>query len=284
MIFEFDIEENLNILKENIRKIESLNDSLSDFPTKYREFYRELNLDFSEAKEVIKKSEFALLIECYTFSERLLKNTIYHCLEYDKSNNKHINAFMKKKIKPDNFSPNVMFNNFEDELRSLENSNKYKFLIKKNNIRVKIYDEMIKSRHRYAHSNEYPMNYNDYKEIVLVLEYLSWECNLFVYHLDKRIEMLAEYNIILEEIKKLAKLASSTQKLRGQQTDRTLGIELKDFRKKIINYLKKYKNELDKVAMLQDEVEILQKIATLNFTTNTVNDLKNLCKDYLKER
>lgn len=284
MIFEFDETENLVMLKENIRKTDQMRVSLSINTENHRKFYRELDINFSEAKEVIKKSEFAILIECYTFSERLLKNTIYHCLNYTRSSNQHINAFMKKKIEPDKFSPNVKFNEFEKELKTLANSNQYKFLLEKNNIKVRMYDEMVTSRHRYAHSNKYPMDYENYEEIVLILEYLSWECNLFINHLDSRIEMSNEHKVILEEIKQLKKMHPSVQKLRGQPRDRTKSINIIEFRKRVTSYLKKYKNKLIEVTIFEDRINILQEIETLNFNVNTINDLRGLCGRYLREQ
>ncbi|WP_270281395.1 hypothetical protein, partial [Enterococcus faecalis] len=124
----------------------------------------EIGLDFNIAKESIKKSEYSLLIDCYTFSEKLLKNTIYHCLEFKNNSNDYVNNFMFRKLNPEKFSPNPKF-------KSL-NSN-FKFVLNQNFSKIKSYDSMIQPRHQYAHANIYPLDIKNSEEDLLeVLAYL----------------------------------------------------------------------------------------------------------------
>ncbi|EGO8147472.1 hypothetical protein FAE20_002186, partial [Enterococcus faecalis] len=208
MIYEFNSEDTLIDIQRNFSRIVDVSNSLSDNSSSYRRFYEEIGLDFNIAKESIKKSEYSLLIDCYTFSEKLLKNTIYHCLEFKNNSNDYVNNFMFRKLNPEKFSPNPKFKSFEEELKSL-NSN-FKFVLSQNFSKIKSYDSMIQSRHQYAHANIYPLDIKNSEEDLLeVLAYLDWECNMFLNNIQKHITLENLFKCIVKDSEKLKKINNS---------------------------------------------------------------------------
>jgi hypothetical protein len=274
MIYEFDDLDTLEIIKDNHLKISALQNSLIDNISAYRTFFGSIGTSFPLAKEVISKSEYSLLIDCYTFSERLLKNTIYECLSYRKHKNNSLNLFLQKKINPEKFSPNVKFKEFESELISL--SNNFKFLLSENHYAVRIYNELVKSRHRYAHSNEYPFAYENYGDAIVVLEYLQWECSMFIQNQVRHGNLLLEYNSIIDCSKKLKKI-SNNKKLRYLTKQEAKNVDLKKFRKDVRRFLKIYKTDIENLTIFEQLIVCLVQISELNFNTSNGNDLSNIC-------
>lgn len=280
MIYQFDEEESLESLKQNFEKIERLNNSISDSTLKYRDFFNDLGIGFSIVKEIVTKAENSLLIECYTFSERLLKNTVYQCLNFDGSENEHINYFMRNKINPVKFSPNVTFQEFEKELSSLSGG-EFKFVLSKSNSSVKIYDEMVKSRHRYAHANEYPIKYQDYRDSIYILEYLTCECNLFLTYLADHGSLQMDFKELREDIGKLNKVARIPKVIcRCNQND-FKQIDIKNFRFRVQQFLKKYRHIISSIELLRPVESILDEFSKLDFRKNTASDLVDICTKFV---
>lgn len=277
MIYEFDYEETLQEIKENFLKIIDLSNSLADNTSKYREFYTGVGLEFSVAKESIKKAEYSLLIDCYTYSERLLKNTVYHCLEFKSNNNRHINSFISKKLDPEKFSPSPKFKDFEEELNSLNGG--FKFLLSVNFSKVEIYNSMINSRHRYAHSNVYPVDIRKSKNDLLeILEYLSWECNMFLNSFERHSELERLFKCIISDSQKLKKIHSE-KKIRNLTERESYKINVKDFRTNVRIFNKKYLEDLSEVSVFKSVLEVFEKIENLNFNTNNGKELAKMCID-----
>ncbi|MCT1798842.1 hypothetical protein [Aerococcus viridans] len=277
MIYEFDYEETLQEIKDNFIKIINLSNSLADNTSKYREFYTEVGLEFSVARESIKKAEYSLVIDCYTYSEKLLKNTIYHCLEFKTNSNRHINSFISKKLNPEKFSPSPKFKEFEEELNSL--SSGFKFLLNVNFSKVEIYDSMIKSRHRYAHSNVYPVDIKQYKsDLIEMLEYLSWECDMFLNSFERHNELEALFRSIISDSQKLKKIHCG-KKIRYLTERESYKINVKEFRNNVKIFNKKYLVELSDISIFKSVLEVLKKIEKLNFNTNSGTELAKMCID-----
>ncbi|EST90242.1 hypothetical protein [Vagococcus lutrae] len=277
MIYEFDHEETLQEIKENFLKIIDLSNSLADNTSKYREFYTEVGLEFSVAKEAIKKAEYSLLIDCYTYSERLLKNTIYHCLEFKSNNNRHINNFISKKLDPEKFSPSPKFKDFEVELNSLNSG--FKFLLNVNFSKVEIYNSMINSRHRYAHSNVYPVDIRESKNDLLeILEYLGWECNMFLNHFERHCELESLFKCIISDSQKLKKIQSG-KIIRNLTEQESYKINIKDFRTNVRLFNRKYLENLSDVSVFKSVLVEFEKIENLNFNINKGKELAKVCID-----
>lgn len=277
MIYEFDYEETLQEIKDNFIKIIKLSNSLADNTSKYREFYTEVGLEFSVARESIKKAEYSLVIDCYTYSEKLLKNTIYHCLEFKSNSNRHINSFISKKLNPEKFSPSPKFKEFEEELNSLNSG--FKFLLNVNFSKVEIYDSMIKSRHRYAHSNVYPVDIKQYKnDLIEMLEYLSWECNMFLNSFERHNELETLFKSIISDSQKLKKIHCD-KKIRNLTERESNKINVKDFRNNVRIFNKKYLVELSDISIFKSVLEVFEKIEKINFNTNNGTELAKMCID-----
>lgn len=281
MIHEFDDEEQLNLLKNSFEIVEKIHFSFSDRTSEYRSFYQSLEINLAEARNIIERAEYSLLIECYTYSERLLKNTIYQCLEFDKSKNEYLNSFMLSKLSPDRFSPNPKFKDFESELKIISRHKDYKFLIENNNSNVRVYNEMIQSRHRYAHANEYPIPYTNYKDSIIILEYLTWECKMFLNDIDKKEKIQNSYASIKDDAKKLSKL-SDNKILRGINKQKTKNVDVLLFRKKVKSFLKEYGENLEELEVFKEKITQFKQVSQLNFNINTINDLKNICVKILQ--
>lgn len=200
MIYNFDENLELEKIKENYNNIKSLKDSLADNAAEYRKFASDISLDFHVLKEFINEYEKTLLIDCFTFSEQLLKNTIYETLNF-KGNQGIIDTFIQNKIHPEKFSPNVTYIKFSKELNNLNKN--FQFLLSASHKSIKIYDEMIKSRHSYAHANNYPFKYDEYEDVIHVLEYLSWECLRFLSISSKSNHIQKLYKDILNSMKRI---------------------------------------------------------------------------------
>lgn len=279
MIFNFNHSEEMNEIKENLKKIENVRNTLADHTDKYRTLCKEINTDFSVLKEIINvKSEYSLLIDCYTFSERLLKSVIYECLNYDRNSNGHLNLFLSKKINPKRFSPNVKYKDFEKELKSL--NNEASFLLTANHSSIKIYNEMVESRHRYAHANEYPFPYDNYEDVINVLEYLVFECEVFLKNDEKYKGLIKEYNNIIDYTKKLKK-----------EKDKIIIRNLRDNKKEIIRrfrddvrkFLNKYEKEFSSINIFNSLIQNLNKISKLNMNKNNSQELSSICLDIGRE-
>lgn len=277
MIYEFDCEDTLVEIKENFSKIIDLSNSLADNTSEYRKFYEEIGLNFNIAKESIKKSEYSLLIDCYTFSEKLLKNTIYHCLEFRTNSNGYINNFMSKKLDPEKFSPNPQFKSFEEELKSLNSD--FKFVLHKEFSKIRSYDSMIKSRHRYAHANVYPVDIrNSGEDLLEVFEYLSWECNMFLKNAQRHIELEKLFKCIILDSQKLKKI-SSEKKIRYLSTNEKYRIDVMNFRKNVRVFNSSYSKEISELKIFNSILDKFLEIDRLNFNVNNGKELAKICKE-----
>ncbi|MFW5457716.1 hypothetical protein [Streptococcus hyovaginalis] len=178
MIFEFDEIQTFSELVENFDKVESLINSISDERRKYIEFFNSMKLVPQDSIDIIKKCEMTLVIDTYTYAERLLKNTVYHTLQFENNVNNSINLFMVDKLPREKFVPNPKFEEFKKQIEKLKPE--YKFFCNKNNYYVTPYDEMINSRHRYAHRSVTPLPLSQLRDSLICLEYLRWECQNFI--------------------------------------------------------------------------------------------------------
>lgn len=278
MIHDFDEVEEFLEIKINYENLKKIKNSLSDNRNKYRDLFHgnKLDLGLNDIERLIKDSEKALLIDCYTYSEKLLKYTIYHSVDFRKSKNEYINRFLELKIAPKRFSPVAKFESFQDDIKKLVKLEGYKFFMNKECLKIKKYDEMIDSRHSYAHDNKYPMDFNDYENCIDVLEYLTWECRKFIVNPKKHHRLNNEFFEIIKGVERLKKLNHNLP-LRNIRQNNTKGINIKVFRNDIRKFLAKYRNELEKVSLFKEIIEELDKIQSLNLNKDDSKTLKNCC-------
>lgn len=269
-MFEFDEVRELNVIRENLQTLKLISNGLSDNRSIFLDFAKGLSIEMSKFRKYIEKSEATLVIDCYTYAERLLKNTLYEVLEFEKNENLYVNKFLQKKISRKKFSPNVKFESFSNELSSY--NVEFKFIIGKSFRIVKIYDEMIESRHKYAHANSIPQGLEATEDVLVFLEYLAWECNRYIEYYNESnniqidlIGLVKSSNKVVEYYRKNTETISklnyiSDSKYRGFEE---LSLKCKDFSKK-------YYTELDSIAIFKDfanKVKYLSSIKLENCTS-----------------
>lgn len=282
MIYNFDAYDKLLEIKSNFNEIELLLDSLAISTSEYRSFYNKLDIDFAIAKKVIHKSEYSLIIDCFTFAELLLKNTIYHSLDFNNSKNKDINSFLNEKISPEKFSPNVRFDKFENEIQKFNNENK--FIINKNHNAVRIYNEMVISRHRYAHGNTYPQDFREYKDSILILEYLYWECNLFLKNRKLKNAIQDDFMDFISQTKLILKIKNNSKYFRDIiETDEIKQkVNPKSYKKLARKIVIRYEDELRNLTIFNEFIECLKLISEVDLRSVKIIEVQRII-DKIKE-
>lgn len=278
MIHDFDEVEELSKIKLNYENLKKIKNSLSDSRDEYRKLFdgNKLDLSLKDIERLIEDSEKALLIDCYTYSEKLLKYTIYHSVDFRKSKNEYINKFLELKINPKKFSPVSKFDYFQQDIKNLVSIKGYRFFMNKGCMKIEKYDEMIDSRHRYAHDNRYPMKFKDYENCIDVLEYLTWECNEFITDPKKHHKLINEFIDIIGGVERLKKINHNLP-LRNIEQGKTKDINIKDFRNDVRKFLSKYKDELEEISLVKDIIDGLDRIQSLNLNKDDSKTLKNHC-------
>lgn len=251
-MFEFDEVRELNVIRENLQTLKLISNGLSDNRSIFLDFAKGLSIEMSKFRKYIEKSEATLVIDCYTYAERLLKNTLYEVLEFEKNENLYVNKFLQKKISRKKFSPNVKFESFSNELSSY--NVEFKFIIGKSFRIVKIYDEMIESRHKYAHANSIPQGLEATEDVLVFLEYLAWECNRYIEYYNEPnniqidlIGLVKLSNIVVEYYRKNTETISELDHISDSKYPgfEELSLKCKDFSKK-------YYTEIDSIAIFKD--------------------------------
>ncbi len=176
-IFEFDCDVRFEALLDIYSQVKKIKNSRAEDIAQYRILAENTELDLPTILNCCDNYERSLLIECYTFAEQLFKNFYYELLDFERNNNKYLRLFIQRKIPRDKFSPDVFFANIEGSIRS-HILHGFKFILKDQNHEIKVYDEMIKSRHRYAHSGVYDFDFNNFEDVVKVLDYIRFELEL----------------------------------------------------------------------------------------------------------
>ncbi len=266
-MFEFDEVRELNVIRENLKTLNLISNGLSENRSLFLEFSKGLSIEMSKFRKYIEKGEATLVIDCYTYAERLLKNTIYEVLEFEKNDNSYINEFLGIKINRKKFSPNVKFEKFSNEL-SLYNK-EFKFVIGKNHRRVKIYNEMVDSRHKYAHANRIPQGLEATEDVIIFLEYLAWECNRYIeyYKVTNKIQ-----NDLIELVQYVEKVSDFCTKNNIVNTESASNLEYPGFKQLLLKckeFSKKYYSELDSVDIFKDfanKVNFLSSIEIENYS------------------
>lgn len=269
-MFEFDEVRELNVIRENLQTLKLISNGLSDNRSIFLDFAKGLSIEMSKFRKYIEKGEATLVIDCYTYAERLLKNTLYEVLEFEKNENLYVNEFLQKKINRKKFSPNVKFESFSNELSSY--NVEFKFIIGKSYKIVKIYDEMIESRHKYAHANSIPQGLEATEDVLVFLEYLAWECNRYIEYYNEPnniqidlIGLVKSSNKVIEYYRKNIETISELNCISGSKYPgfEELSLKCKDFSKK-------YYTKLDSIAIFKDfanKVKFLSSIKLENCTS-----------------
>ena len=277
MIYDMEPIDEIEEINRNYEKIIQLKELISDKTSEIRECCNNLGCDYDTILYLSHESEKTLLIDCYTFAEKLLKNTIYHCVDFENSDNSYVNAFLRKKIDPRKFSPNVKYEFFMRELTELEENRKYKFIIPVTDSRIKSYNNMIAARHKYAHANNYPMQIDHYKDVIIVLEYLTWECDMFICDKKKHLEIQEKFNKINSDKKNLQK------KINKYSGEGGFTEKIEKLRREMNEFFGEYDSDIKNVQIFDEYREKNNKIQTLDFVDKNTVDGKKIAqlKNYL---
>lgn len=93
-IYDFDVEDEIHKNEIALRNVELVKNSFADHTAEYRNFSREIDLEFSALSDCIDAFERALLIGVYTYAEQLVKNFYYELLEKDRAENLYTRNFI----------------------------------------------------------------------------------------------------------------------------------------------------------------------------------------------
>lgn len=182
-INEIDFYNRIETLQNSYNQVQACKNFLADAPSEIREHIGEIqkitnpDLDdnhmFHSLKKVIADSHATILIECYTISEQMLKNTKYQILNFDETENSEIQKFLEFKINPSKFSPRPKIQEINNFFKRYGGN---KLFISK----ADIYDSMIDKRNRYAHQGICDFDLLTVPKTLEFLKYLEFEYRMFL--------------------------------------------------------------------------------------------------------
>lgn len=284
-IYDLDIDDRTAELLNNYTYVANIRNSLSDNRGEYRKFAKRIDLDFQSLQACCDTFERNLLIDIYTFAEQLFKNFYYQLVEKDRSENIYINTFINKKLNPDKFSPNVRYEEIEKSI-SKELVSDFKFVINVNRDEIKSYNELIRSRHAYAHRGRYNFK-NDFMDVINVERYL---CNelwmIIVKGKEFRINYQQEIYKLVCSSKGLATLAEQYKKTGNAQLKKKINEEVKELRLFCKEFVAKYSIYMRDCELVKNTYNAICDITQcdLRMTDKVVNMLIKLYDSTQKER
>lgn len=200
-INDIDFVEQILALKEKYEKIIKAQNFLDDNRQQFRRAISAIDSDtdiYFAISESIKEAKNSLLISCYTIAEQMLKETKYQLLNFDPYNESRLQSFLSYKLKPEKFSPNPKSDEINKFFKRYDSS---KLFLKD----LKLYDDMIKCRHRYAHRGVFQFDIDNIPKLIDILLYLEFEYRMFL-RKDSWCMFSEKVNtIVSEKVKQLIK-------------------------------------------------------------------------------
>lgn len=276
MFYEYDNDSSLENIKNDFEKISILKEELSEKRRLFRKFAKEIELDENILFDCIDRYETCLLISCYTFSEQVTKNFYYELIKKDNNDNKYVNSFINKKVPKDKFSPDVRINGIDKLLKEIDKE--FGFIITNfEKTEFKIYDHMIKCRHQYAHADNYLFEFDQFDQVIPVLDYLNFEFKMHIDNEVKRKKIKDTYNQIKELNKELKSGKNFTFKNPSMRKN------LKEIKIKSKKFIEYYENNFGSLKIFINMIEILDEISKLDMRKTKENNnitklLSNLSK------
>lgn len=274
LINVFDTEIQKQNLLDLFSDTEEIENSLSINRRAYRIFATKYSIKVDALLKCLNSYQRSLLIECYTYSEKLFKNFYYHLLNKGSNKNEHIDIYLNSKIPSDKFSPNVKFAVIENSIKN-ELIKDFMFPIEKNKIEIRQYDELIRSRHAYAHSGEYLYDYTTTSNVIKVLDYITFS---FVTIIEKSENYWITY---AKQYSELYDLTCKIKKNSKNKIDNQLKEEIKKIRDLSVKFTKKYyvlQKNVDILSPINDRVAKVSKIRLYNYQSalKTIEDLQKM--------
>lgn len=268
IIYEMDVDEELDRLKSTLNYTYTLRDSFAFDRSSYRDFAKELKMDFDIFDQWVPSMERKLLIDTYTFSEQLFKNFYYHLIEKGNCSNQHIRQYFDYKLDVESFSPNVKYELIEKNIRK-ELIPGFFFVFSHDNEKIKKYDRLVGSRHRYAHGGLYDYQIEDYREVIQVEEYLYNELRFIV---EKGVTARGNYcDLIATIYKHSEEIVKRFEEYKKERND----YAKKDIKKKYVALRRECRAILkidgsplqcNLLCSIKNEIEIISKVKLTNFS------------------
>lgn len=251
MIFEFNSKERLEDIKDLYQKISEINTSLAEKRAKYRKVADILKIDYYSLERCFKEFEHSLLINCYTFAEQLIKNYFYLLLEKGNHKNIYLNKFLESKINNNKFSPNVKFERIK-KLFSDDLDLKFELMFELDQELIGKYNELVSCRHSYAHNGNYRFNFDNFEDVINILEYFREDLFIKINNFDEHEQIRKLFNEVIKDIENLKNKNSVRQ---------YLSVKIKSLRKKI-NKLNKLiqKLNLEEVYLVKQKMNEIKKV------------------------
>lgn len=268
LINNIDFNDRINQLKIQFQKVLTVKHFFADYPSEIRKALN--NIDPSQPsivapiRLIMQNIEHSLLIECYTISEQLLKNSKYDLLDFDISMKSPVQKFLQYKIEPSKFSPNAKVQEINKFFKRYDGN---KLFVKN----LKIYDDMITCRHKYAHNGVYTFDLSNLPKLIEILNYLEFEYRMF---LEKGPWWL------------LFKYIYSIENKGGNKSDKN--IEYQKLKKDILPCVPKVRNIInaeknfvtDKIYTLLDKIE---QDCPYNEICTEFENIRKECDSYINE-
>lgn len=203
----------------------------------------------------LKQAEKTILINLYTTAEQMMKETKYHLLGFDDTESSKIQSFLNHKLNPEKFSPNAKVNEISNFFKRYNSSALLCY-------KLDLYDEMIKSRHAYAHSGNYNFDISLVPKIIDILYYLEFEYRMF----------LSEASYC-----KFLKIASQIKSIQGKKNDKQnryddMKLELRLIISETIRQLP------DNITLISGLGDLLQELLIEDDIDEFKNKLESFCK------
>jgi hypothetical protein len=259
-INEINFVEQIRDLDITYQSIIKAKNFLDDNRSQFRHAVKEIDNDesiYHAISDSVKEAEKNLLISCYTIAEQMLKETKYQLLDFDRYNESRLQKFLNYKLEPEKFSPNPKHAEINKFFKRYASS---KLFLNE----LKLYDEMIDCRHRYAHKGEFRFDINNIPKLIDILLYLEFEYRMFLTEDSWCIFLIKINEIISEPGGRIAK----------QEKFKAIEGELKSLIPNILTTLSCSKNIVcevkDILVELKDEDEFVNFENKLNAVKNSI--------------
>ena len=251
-IYDFDVEDEIHKNEIALRNVELVKNSFADHTAEYRNFSREIDLEFSALSDCIDAFERALLIGVYTYAEQLVKNFYYELLEKDRAENLYTRNFINKKLDVERFSPNVSYINLENSIKN-ELCNNFRFIISRSRDESSKYDDLIRNRHRYAHRGVFQSSVEQYRDVINAEKYITVELTMIVTHgVEYRIRYQNDWSEIGSILKSCCGLIDQFKNNKNTSLKRNLIDKIKTLRNASRKFMNKYSSEIENCVLLEE--------------------------------
>ncbi len=251
-IYDFDVEDEIHKNEIALRNVELVKNSFADHTAEYRNFSREIDLEFSALSDCIDAFERALLIGVYTYAEQLVKNFYYELLEKDRAENLYTRNFINKKLDVERFSPNVSYINLENSIKN-ELCNNFRFIISRSRDEISKYDDLIRNRHRYAHRGVFQSSVEQYRDVINAEKYITVELTMIVTHgVEYRIRYQNDWSEIGSILKSCCGLIDQFKNNKNTSLKRNLIDKIKTLRNASRKFMNKYSSEIENCVLLEE--------------------------------